>query len=75
MSIAPTRTESVAAAVRGSSAGSARSASPIAVAHRIAIGVVVLTLSRRELPRTAYTTIGTSAANRPACTGSCAMVA
>ncbi len=75
ISIRPTSRLSVAAAVRGSSPGSARSASPIAVAHRIAIGVVVLTLSRRDVPRTAYTTIGTSAANRPACTGSCAMVA
>ena len=75
MSIAPTRTESVAAAVRGLSDGSARSASPIAVAHRIAIGVVVLTLSRRELPSPAYTAIGTKAANSPACTGNCAMVA
>ena len=75
MSIAPTRTESVAAAVRGSRPGFARSASPMAVAHSIAMGVVVLTLNTREVPRTAYTTIGTIAAKRPACTGSCAIVA
>ena len=36
-----------------SSAGSAASASPIALAHRMAMGVVVLTLSTREVPRTA----------------------
>jgi hypothetical protein len=52
-SIAPTRTESVADATRGSSAGSAASASPIALAHRMAMGVVVLTLSTRDVPRTA----------------------
>ena len=75
MSIAPTRTESVAAAVNALSDESARMASPIAVAHRIAIGVVVLTLSRRELPSPAYTAIGTRAANSPACTGNCAIVA
>jgi hypothetical protein len=75
MSIKPTSSERVADATRGLSPGSALSASPIAVAHRIAIGVVVLTLSTRELPRTAYTAIGTKAANRPACTGNCAMVA
>ena len=57
------------------SVGSARSASPIAVAQRMAMGVVVLTLSTREVPSTAYTTIGTMAANSPACTGSCAIVA
>jgi hypothetical protein len=39
------------------------------------MGVVVLTLSRREVPRAAYTAIGTSAANSPAWTGSCAIVA
>jgi hypothetical protein len=65
----------VAAAVSGLSVGSAASAPPIAVAHRIAIGVVVLTLSSRDVPSTAYTAIGTSAAAKPACTGSCAMVA
>ena len=69
MSIAPTRTASVAAAVRGLSDGCPRIASPISVAHGIAIGVVVLTLSRRELPSPAYTAIGAKAANSPACTG------
>ena len=32
--------------------------------------LVVLTLSRRDEPSAAYTAIGTSAAKRPACTGS-----
>jgi hypothetical protein len=53
MSIRPTRMESVAAAVSGSSPGLLRSASPMAVAQRMAIGVVVLTESRREEPRAA----------------------
>ena len=65
----------MAATVRGSSPWFAWSASPIAVAQRIAMGVVVLTLSRGEVPRTAYTAIGTSAVNSPAWTGSAAMVA
>ncbi len=75
ISIKPTSSDSVAAAVSGASVGSARRASPMAAAHRIAIGVVVLTESRRELPSSAYTAIGSMAANRPACTGSSAMVA
>ena len=41
-----------------------------AVAVMIAIVDVTLTLSGRELPSSAYTTISTSAAYRPSCTGS-----
>ena len=37
--------------------------------------VVVLTLSGRDDPRMAYTTIGTMAVYRPTCSGSCVMVA
>ena len=73
--IAPTRTASVAVAVTALVPGCVASRPPSAVAPRIAIVVVVLTLSMREVPRSAYTTIGRKAVYRPTCSGSPAMLA
>ncbi len=74
-SIAPASRASVPATTVACSGPAPRAASPIAVATRIAIVLVVETLSTRELPSRAYAAMGTTAVHRPACTGSPAMVA
>ncbi len=59
--IAPTMIARVAVAVIGFVPGFVVASSPRAEAPRIAMVVVVLTLSMREVPRRAYTTIGRNA--------------
>ena len=51
-------------------ASPAGAALPSSAAVRMAIVVVVLTLNGREVPSSAYTTVGTSAVYSPSCTGS-----
>src|SRR5262245_55190603 len=75
MSIPPTSNARVAAAGISSPGDPFGAASLNDAPVRIAIVVVVLTLSGREVPSTAYTATGTSAVYRPTWTGSAAMVA
>ena len=57
----PTSTESVAATPIRLAASPPGAARPSSAAVRMAMVVVVLTLSGREVPSSAYTTIGTMA--------------
>jgi len=70
---APVRSVSVADTVRIDAASPALANCPTSAATRMASVVVVLTLSRRDVPSSAYRTMGARTVYRPTCNGRPAM--